>query len=225
MKIFIKSTLILLAIFCIGFNTETTLAQGHQGIYVKYKMALDTTDGSKEVYYVDGNTRIESVYYVNRNKDLPKMKTLSIKDSTNTEYLIDETNKTYHEYSNKIMNEITKNYEYEIIVLGKEKVDNYNCIHVKIVYKSNHTVQEEMWTSKDVMDYSLFKNMSYEYFGSSNMFKALEAKGADGFIVKTLRGKNTLDLVKAEKRDMDMSMFSLQGFTKLANPFYKNIQK
>ncbi len=212
MKNSIKTTLILFAIFCIGFNTKTTLAQGHQGIYVKYKMTFDTIDGSMEVYYLDGNTRFDS-FYVSGNKSLPNLKTLSLKDSADIEYLLYESNKTYKTLSMKLFKTKTKNDEYEITVLGKENADNFNCIHIKIVNKTRNK-EQEIWTSKEVMDYSFFKNIKDEHFGSSNMFKALEAKGADGFIVKALHGKITLNLLKAEKRVIDMSMFSLDGYTR-----------
>ena len=58
----------------------------------------------------------------------------------------------------------------------------------------------EMWTSKEVMDYSFFKNIKSQYLASKNILNELEAKGADGFVVRMLNGKFQLDLVKAEKK-------------------------
>ena len=58
-----------------------------------------------------------------------------------------------------------------------------------------------------------------KYVGSTKIYTALKAKGAEGFVVRMLaqgdRGDQIqMDLVKAGKQNIDESLFSLNGYTK-----------
>ena len=63
--------------------------------------------------------------------------------------------------------------------------------------------------------------MKNKYLGGAKFFNALKDKGVEGFVVRMLvkgnRGDQIqMDLVKAEKRNIDESLFSLSGYTKTA---------
>jgi hypothetical protein len=218
MKNLIKLIMLLFAIFCIEVIPIITLASVQQGIYAEYKMTSDKGNGLMKMYFFDGNSRTET------NIEIPGMPgngTMMImitkKDSSDIIYIVNESSKTYTEMNSKaIKAEVVKD-EIEITVLGKEKVNNYNCTHVKISDKSKN-VEMEMWNSKEVIDNSFLKDINNQYLANSNYVKELETKSADGFLVRLLNGKMQMDLVKAEKRDIDLSMFSLEGYTKTEAP-------
>ena len=109
--------------------------------------------------------------------------------------------------------------DYEVTVIGKEKVNCYNCTHVKVVRKGSN-IAEEMWNSKDVVDYSSLLNVKTRFTGRDNLNKALVAKGAEGFPVRIKSSEHgtdvQIDLVKAERKNQPASLFSLDGYTKSA---------
>ena len=96
-------------------------------------------------------------------------------------YLVNESNKTYsvHNQVDESANETV-----DIVVLGNEKIGNYNCVHIQA--KNNHGNTYEMWNSKEVINYAGFSaSMAREkYTGSAALQKALAQKGAEGFPVK-----------------------------------------
>ena len=200
-----------------------------QGYYVEMKM---TATGSKEgmngtmkSYSQDGNSRSEiNMNIANAPAGIGNIAMLTLKDKPETVYMLNEKEKTYSEFSSANDNEDMKDYpksEYEIIVVGKEKVNSYNCTHIRVKRKgSSH--ETEMWTTTELTGYAEFSKMKTKYTGKANMLKALEEKGAAGFPVRIKsdeRGHSMqIDLVKAEKRNNPASLFSLAGYTKTENP-------
>ncbi len=119
---------------------------------------------------------------------------------------------------------------YKVTIIGNENLQGYNCIHVKMIssvgsgmFKSSSTT--EVWTSKDVPGYALFKKMSLKNVTPA-MMKALQQAGADGFIVKMqMQGKDyamTMALTTAQQKSFPASMFQIPaGYTKSQyNMFY-----
>ena len=190
-----------------------------QGFYMEMKLSSsDKGDmGVMKAYSQDGNTRSE----INITTPMGPIDvvTIILKSNPNTLYMLNEKGKTYSE------NDITKNNQYkdypqddyEVTVLGKEKVNGYNTTHVKVVHKSGAQT-EEMWTSTEVVDYSAFLTAKTKFTGRENLNKALAAKGAEGFPVRIKTSEHgvdvQVDLVKAEKRNFNASLFSLDGYTK-----------
>lgn len=194
-----------------------------QGFYMEMKMGTaDNADmGVMKVYSQDGNSRSE--INLNTPGGPMDMLTLILKSTPNTLYVLNSKGKTYSEMDISQNNQY-KDFpqeDYEITVLGKEKVNGYNSTHVKVTHKGSMAI-EEMWTSKEVVDYSAFLSARTKFTGRDNLNKALAAKGADGFPVriKTLeRGMGIqVDLVTAEKRKFLASLFSLDGYTKSSSP-------
>jgi hypothetical protein len=174
-----------------------------------------------KAYSQDGNNRSE----MNMNMSgapagIGDMVMLTLKNSPNTVYLLNEKEKSYSEFNSSGEDEDMKDYpqsEYEVTLVGKEKVNNYNCTHVRVKRKgSNH--ETEMWTSTDLIGYADFAQVKTKFTGKTNMYKALAEKGAVGFPVRIKSNyhghESQIDLVKAEKRNNPASLFSLTGYTK-----------
>ena len=194
-----------------------------QGFYMEMKMSSSERGdmGLMKVYSQDGNSRSE--VSMNIPGGPMTIATLFLKSNPNVVYMLNEKSKSYTE------TDITKNsqykdfpqQDYEVTVIGKEKVNGFNTTHVKVLRKGS-TQAEEMWTSKDVIDYSSFLTAKTKYTGRDNLNKALAAKGADGFPVRVKSAEHgtdiQMDLVKAEKRSNPASLFSLTGYAKSASP-------
>jgi hypothetical protein len=211
-----RISLLLLSVACLVVN-----AFG-QGAFVEYKITADKNNmtGDAKTYYLNGNTKSEIQMM------LPGMPagggtdviSLSRKDVPDSIFIINEKSKTYSSMSVKDKNS-NSDEGYEITVLGKEKIGNYNTTHVKVVYKKTKK-ETEMWTSKDVSDYAFFKNIKNKYLDGGKLYEALDANGAGGFpvrmVVAETKWRIQLDLVKAEKQSMDASIFNLDGYTRTA---------
>lgn len=196
-----------------------------QGYYMEFKISSSgkeaSMSGVMKTYAQNENSRGEITMTV---PNLPgggeiSMVSLVLKDKPGMVFLLDEENKSYTEIETG-KDEDWKDApesDYEVTVIGKEKVNGYNATHVKILRKGSKTPQE-YWTSKDVVDYADMMKMKSKYTGKDNMMKALEAKGANGFPVriKTTEQGNAIqiDLVKAEKKNSPSSFFSLDGYNK-----------
>lgn len=189
-----------------------------QGYYVEMKVSMGGNKvADMKMFEQDGNSRVE----VNNNIGGIKIDVvmLTLKNMPDKVYLIDELKKTYSESdANSAQDyEDAAQEDYEVTVLGKEKVNGYNSTHVRIKRKGD-THSMEMWTTTDIADYKSLLMIKGKYTGKENLTKALEAKGAAGFPVRVkvveMNREMQVDLVKAESRSNPASMFSLTGFTK-----------
>jgi hypothetical protein len=216
-----KLTILLLAIlFCYtGFA---------QGFYFEMKMIANNQPmGAMKVYAQDGNSRSE----INITTPMGPMDmvALSLKANEKIIYMLDDKKKTYTETdisnSEQWKDEPVDNYE--VTVIGKEKVNGYNATHVKVKRKDAKT-EQELWVSTELADYSTFMKAKTKFTGRENLYKALEAKGAAGFPVKIVTSEHgtqlEVDFVKAEKRSNPSSLFSLDGYTKGAGGMGSTMQ-
>ena len=189
--------------------------------------------GTMKVWYQDGNTRSQM------QMDMPSgggpsgmpgmgnMVTLHLQSQPDKTFMLDEKNKSYFEMQKRKGREEEQNAEedYDIKVLGQEKVNGYNCTHIKASRKSGRPDAEmDWWISKEVAGYQEMKDINTRQFNTKSMYKSLAAKGVEGFPVKMItggrRGEMEMELVKIEKLDMPESRFSLDGFSKKeGNPF------
>ncbi len=192
-----------------------------QGFYMEMKMSSSEKGdmGVMKIYSQDGNSR--SDISVNMPGGPMDMATLFLKSSPNAMYMLNVKNKSYTEMDIS-QNDQFKDFpqqDYEVTVLGKEKVNGFNTTHVRVTHKGS-SQPEEMWTSRDVVDYSSFLTAKSKFTGRDNMNKALAAKGADGFPVRIKTSDHgaeiQMDLVKAEKRNNPASLFTLAGYSKTA---------
>lgn len=208
LTVIILSTMFSCAAFAQGFYMEMAMSSTGKGAM-----------GTVKVYSQDGNSRSE----INMTTQMGAMNmvTLILKSEPNTLYMLNDKNQTYSTMDLDKNNQY-KDFpeeDYEVTVLGKEKVNGYNTMHVKVMRKGAQE-PEEMWTSKEVVDYSAFISAKTKFTGRNNLNKALAAKGAEGFPVRiktTEHGTEIqMDLVKAEKRNQPATLFSLDGYTKSA---------
>jgi len=199
-----------------------TISAYANGFYVEMKMTISgqTSTGTMAMYSQNENSRTEL------NMSLGVMGNMSItmlmlKSSPDVVYLVNDKSKTYSESKTKSDFSDGPETNYEVTVIGKEKVNGYNTTHVKVKEKdSGH--EQEMWTTTDIEDYLGYAQIKSKYTGKSNLYKVMKAKGVEGFPVRIKTSEKgaevQIDLVKAEKRDNPTSLFSIAGYTKTESP-------
>lgn len=208
-----KKILLVLAIVA-------TAARGFaEGYYVEMKISSGgQTVADMKLYAQDENTRTEM------NTDLGGMGKMNIvmltlKSAPKKMYMLDTKAKTYSEMDESDTDQYGKAPKdgYEVTVLGKEKVNGYNCTHIKVKIKDVDAPME-MWTTTELSDYKSLSLIRSKYTGNESLYKELEAKGVSGFPVRiktTEMGQVAqIDLVKVEHKTLDSGLFSLTGYTK-----------
>ena len=116
-----------------------------------------------KMYYQDGNSRSEIKMAMPAAAGGVEMSfvMISLKEAPLKSYLLNTKSKTYTESEIKeSKTEEAEAIQYEITVVGKEKVNGYNCIH-SIVKRKNTTSQQEMWTTTEIKDFEKFLASSY----------------------------------------------------------------
>jgi len=202
-------------VLSVAFSVSLSFAQGS---YLEFKLTGINSGitGSMKMYSQDGNSRTEM------HMDVPRVPggamditTLYLKGQTGKIYMLDDKAKSYTEIALP-GSAGSDNKEYEVTVLGKETINGYSSTHVKVKAKGSEN-EQEMWTSTGVTNYEKFKEVRSK-FTNGGLFKALAAKGADGFPVRIKvveHGQDLqLDLVKAEAKSNAAILFSLDGYTK-----------
>ena len=195
-----------------------------QGYYMEMKMSTNEGEmGTMKIYSQDGNSRSEMKMTANVPAGFGAMAMLSLKSEPNKIYMLNEKDKTYTEMdvNNKEEYRDGDKSEYEVTIVGKEKVNGYNCTHVKIKQKgSKHDM--DWWTTTELANYAEFSKVKSQYTGKSNLYSALEAKGAAGFPVRIKTEDHgqmvQVDLITAEKRTNPSNLFSLSGYKKSEGP-------
>ena len=188
-----------------------------EGVALEFKLTSKSFTGTFRTLALDGNSRTEMSMTSASFPNPINVVSLRLSSTPDKAYSLNEKNKTYSEVDLAKSGE-SEDEEYDITVLGKEKIGNYNCVHVKVVYKKSGKTNE-MWLSKDVAGYASYRNVRMKYVGSARIYTALMAKGAEGFVVRILaqseRGEQMqMDLVRAGTQSIDVSLFSLNGYTK-----------
>ncbi|HWB62564.1 MAG TPA: DUF4412 domain-containing protein [Chitinophagales bacterium] len=195
-----------------------------QGFYIEYRItsSSNTMSGSMKTYAQDGNTRTEMAFSMSGPQAQQGINhnsvSLILKSTPDKIYTLDVDKKTYSELdiSKKEDFKDVNTDDYEITVVGKEKVNGYNATHV--IVKSKKTgMTIDYWNSTEIPFYGEAENIKSKYTGHDNLIKAMKAKGAEGFPVRIKEGEKGMtmqvDLVKAEKRSNPDSLFSLSGYT------------
>ena len=202
--------------------TRSLFAQ--TGATMSYTFASDLgVNGSLIIYAQNGNYRTEME--MKSTKLLFKLNKASIIQNSNPSHIIllNEENKTYSEKEIKHSTDSTTTTKEEclITIIGTEKVGAYNCTHVKV---QQAKVKYEMWLTKDIVDELNYftKASDIKYAGNRQLYKALNEKNVDGFIVKTVynekgsaEGILTMTLDKYNKGTIADEKFKIPtGFTK-----------
>ncbi len=198
------------------------------GVYLEFKISSQLIHGTSKTFAADGNTRSEMTM-TNVNMPTPiNTITLIKSEAPNTTYSLNEKDKTYT-VSESGKNTAQAEEDYDVVVVGKETINGYNCLHVNIVYKTTPQ-KSDMWLSKDIPGYASYTTVKTDQLGGAGFFDKLKAKGADGFVVRMQMkmGKGEvmqMDLVKAERRNIDDGLFTLNGYTKSAMPDMMNMEQ
>jgi len=193
-----------------------------EGVYLEFKITSTRMNGTSKTYEADGNTRTELLLNNASGGGPIGTTTLILADNPYNAYSLNEKDRTYTVKEKGKDGEHPDDYDVE--VLGKETIGSYKCIHVIVTFnKFKRTT--EMWLSKDVKGYETFMGANISQLGSgSGFYEKLKAKGAEGCMVRMLtkdpKGSDgmQMDLVKAEKKNIDASLFSLAGYTKSSMP-------
>ena len=205
----------LLSIFLISIGVAELSAQG---AYVEFKMTgvQGGISGTTKAYSRDGNTRSEI------NMISPQMPgginrvTLILKDSVKKAFVLNEAAKTYSVIDLRAVSQMANDpAEFDITVIGKEKVNGYNCTHIKLKLKST-AAAEDVWLTSELSNFKQYMSVRSK-FTSDGFFKALTAKGVAGFPVRMMvtehGGSMQVDMIKEEMRNNPASLFSLSGYT------------
>lgn len=210
------------------------------GVYIEYKLSGSSDNkiglsGNNKIYAQGEHSRHEMQINIPGMPTGPiNTVTLTRKDKPNTIITINPSAKTYTEMSfEQYETKEQKSKEpFEITVVGKEQVNGYNCTHIIAKYKNSQKVRNEWWTSKEVPGFSGFSGVKgNKYLDDDNLFKEMAEKGADGFPVRMKisdgeMGSFVMDLVKAEKKNIDASLFEIPaGYTKAAALDLSNMPK
>ena len=186
-------------------------------------LEMKTTSGKQEVmtmkiYVKDGNSRVEISSNIEGAGINVAM--LTLKKNPDMVYMLESNSKTYTEMDMKSLAKLSEsnNTDYEVTVLGNEKIQGYNCVHTRVKAKDAKGSSYELWSTKEVPAYKELTMMQGQSNGDAKLQKLLEAKGADGFPVKVYAKENdnevTMELTKVEKKTLASNLFLLDGYKK-----------
>jgi len=201
-----KTSILLLAtLFCFAIFANAAFAGD---IYAEYKM---TGVGGKPIitkmYSKNGDLRTEA------NIDMGGQKmtttTLMLKSKPNVTLVFNSMSTNYTEAK------ITSNTavkDFDIKVIGTEKIGNYNCTHVKM---SANGQSWDMWYAKDLPTIS-FPISGQNAAATQKMMTQLKSKGITGMPVKmtfvkpgTKTAAMTMLLTKFEQKTLNASLFTI----------------
>lgn len=183
-------------------------------IYAEYKMTgMTNKPVISKMYSKNGDLRTDVTMDIGGS--LMQTTTLMLKSKPNVTLVFNSMNKTYTETKSSA-NAIIKNFD--IKVLGNEKVGNYNCTHVRM---SANGKSWDMWYSKDLPAVN-FPLTSSDAASSQKMLAQLKSKGITGMPVKVAFLKPnsttaavTMLLTKFEQKTLNAALFTIPaGYTK-----------
>lgn len=201
-----KASILFLAnLFCFAIFANTTFAGD---IFAEYQM---TGVGKKpfisKIYSKNGDLRTEVNMELGAKKIVTS--TLMLKSKPNVALVFNPMNKTYTEVKNTSTTTIK---DFDIKVIGTEKVGNYNCTHVKMNLNGQSW---DMWYAKDLPTFS-FPVSGQNAASTQKMIAQLKSKGITGMPVKMIYVKPgnttafmTLILTKFEQKTLSSSLFTI----------------
>ena len=167
-----------------------------------------------KLYIGPKGMRAESKTSIGDQKGAISMTVLSLADKPDTIYMINgETGACMSiDVSEVKAQGVANPYEdAKIENLGKERVNGFDCNHVRISWPGKESVMD-LWVSKDILDYFAYARMqSSKDQENRQLAEKLRAAGLDGFPVKTQLSPQGVvtELVKAERIIPDASLFEV----------------
>lgn len=194
-------------------------------VEMKITLAGSPTSSTSKMYFSNLGHRSEMEMRMPQMAAPFRIVTLFKKDNPDSIFSLNDTYKTYSVKAMKKNATAPKlENEYTVKVLGNEKILGYNCVHSLI---TNKTSNIEMWTTKEIIDYTAYEKIqeSNKSMQSSSFAKELKDAHAEGFPLKTMskddkgKGSMTMEVVKVEKKKIDESLFSVpKDYKKTAAP-------
>ncbi|RZL50295.1 MAG: DUF4412 domain-containing protein [Pedobacter sp.] len=212
-----KTSIFLLAnLLCLSFFANTSFAGD---VYAEYKM---TGMGNKpiitKIYSKNGDLRTEADVEMGNRKMTTN--SLMFKSKPDITLVFNAMNKTYTEVKNT--NSASSVKDFDVKVIGNEKIGNYNCTHVKM---SSNGQSWDMWYAKDLPSIS-FPVSGQNSASSKKMLALLKSKGITGMPVKISIVKPgsstgmTMLLTKYEQKTLSAALFTIPaGYKKSSVSF------
>ncbi len=192
------------------FILNCGFVKAQEGYYLEIKSHYGSVPMEIKSWVQKGEYRVETT--PTNSGTVTMLGKLNLRDSM---YMLDEKHKTYSIIPRDKKNEkMVANAKLELI--GKDKVDKFNCVHVKIRSKALGVIIDA-WVTKDIPFYKELILPNAEFFGSPELYKLLKSKNVDGFLAKIIvtDGKSaaiTMELTKAVKSKINPDLFSLAGY-------------
>ncbi|AOS82695.1 hypothetical protein BIU88_00080 [Chlorobaculum limnaeum] len=167
-----------------------------------------------KLYIGPKGMRAESKASFGDQKKEVSMTVLSLADKPDTIYMINgDTGDCMALDVSKVKEKGTADpYENaKIENLGKERVNGFDCNHVRISWPDRESVID-LWVSKDLLDYFAYARLQASKDDENQrLAEKLRAAGLDGFPVKTQLSPQGVvtELVKAERIIPDASLFEV----------------
>jgi hypothetical protein len=167
-----------------------------------------------KLYIGPKGMRAESKASFGDQKKEVSMAVLSLADKPDTIYMINgETGDCMALDVSKVKAQGTADpYENaKIEKLGKERVNGFDCNHVRISWPDKESVID-LWVSKDILDYFAYARLQASKDNENQrLAEKLRAAGLDGFPVKTQLSPQGVvtELVNAERIIPDAALFEV----------------
>lgn len=177
-------------------------------IYAEYKATgISNTPFVSKMYGKNGNVRVEAT--MNMGGRQVTTTTLMLKSNPSVFLIFNSMNKTYTETK---ISSTAISKDFNIKVLGTEKVGIYNCTHVKMTVDGRSW---DVWYAKELPSFNFPIGGSSE-FSSQKVINELKSKGITGMMTKIVfqtpgaKTKSiTMQLVKYEAKTLDAALFAI----------------
>lgn len=193
-------------------------------ITLKMSSAEKPDMGFTKMYFSTIGSRIETEMKLAPNMKPFKTVRICKNETPNVYYILNELNASYFISDLSSYQAPQKTDEtIQVKVIGKEKMNNYNCTHVIVTSKYGET---ELWTTTELMNYDSYKKINESDIRARNLSyaKALIEANAEGFPVKTVKkstGGSTIiiELVDVNRKNLDKTLFEVPAnYTKTQSP-------
>jgi len=175
----------------------------------KIEMNLESPQGSGEIAFTFGKHAERMDMQITPPQLSSAIKTSMIlkHDSPDLAHVLMDATKSYMiidlKKATAMAGGISVDENYDIQVIGQDKVQGYRCQHVKV---TGNATDLELWLSPEILDFETFRRLQSQNPKMSNsaLADALKKAGADGFPIRMLQTMNgqkiKMELRKVERK-------------------------
>ena len=195
-------------------------ATGGSGLHYEYAITMSgkksISKDSSELYFTNGGEGRSEMRIPMPGVRMDKMINIGHVNQPGYTIMLYPESKTYSlnilDTSLMIKTEET----YQVTWIGTETIQGYACVHLRIVTTNGsgrfkYCSTMDVWASKAVPGYTLYKKMTGLQTVKTGMIRALENAGGDGVFVKLVVSGNEYSmeqlLIKAEQKSFPASLF------------------